>query len=288
MSQSGANTVHTASHGPKHTATKLCGLFIGETLDAHQEQGFPSIRRQFHQRPLEVLQIKTSLLVWNRDKPSGVGAVCILDLAHPLAAVRIESMPQDGEEPRTEVGASLEAVHLRPRSDEGVLNQQKICVTLFTANHEAICDAWNQQQEVSMTLKILRLISIPKVPHWLETLLIIRQPVPVRLAGRPHSASVFRSLAVTCVLGCVATFGPLSAHAQVLCASREKLVEVLSDQYKESPVGIGLAQSGQVLEVFASSSGSWSMVMTATDGKTCIIATGDNWEMISKVKGTGI
>ncbi|QRM30360.1 hypothetical protein [Microvirga sp. VF16] len=139
-----------------------------------------------------------------------------------------------------------------------------------------------------MNLKTLRLISIPKVPHWLKTLLIVRQPVPVRAVARPHYASAYRSLAVISVLGGLVAFGPSSAHAQVVCATREKLVELLSDQYKESPVGIGLAQSGQVLEVFASSAGSWSMVMTATDGKTCIIAAGDNWEMVTKVKGTGI
>ncbi|MFC4171503.1 hypothetical protein ACFOYU_05450 [Microvirga sp. GCM10011540] len=53
-------------------------------------------------------------------------------------------------------------------------------------------------------------------------------------------------------------------------------------------MSIGLAQPGRVVEVFASSSGTWSMVMTMPNGTACMIAAGENWEMLSRVKGTGI
>jgi len=88
------------------------------------------------------------------------------------------------------------------------------------------------------------------------------------------------------ILGALATFGPSSANAQAQCGPREQLVKLLAEQYKEDPVGIGLAQPGQVVEVFASSSGSWTMVMTMPNGKACLIATGDNWEMMVKAKGS--
>ncbi|WP_201832611.1 hypothetical protein [Microvirga zambiensis] len=139
-----------------------------------------------------------------------------------------------------------------------------------------------------MSLNILSLISAPKLSNWLEALFAGRQPIPVKVSTRPRQVSRRLPLAGIFTLGCLITIAHEPAHAQGACGPRDKLVEALSDQYKESPVGIGLAQSGQVLEVFASSSGSWSMVMTASDGKTCIIAAGDNWEMITKIKGTGI
>ncbi len=78
----------------------------------------------------------------------------------------------------------------------------------------------------------------------------------------------------------MAALVPSSAGAQTSCGPRE--------QYKEDPVGMGLAQPGQVLEVFASSSGSWTMVITLPDGKACMIAAGDNWEMVTKVKGSPV
>src|SRR5688572_19781722 len=63
------------------------------------------------------------LLVRNREKLTSVGAIRILNLPDPLAIIRIEEVAEDRAEPRVEVGASFEAVHLRPRSHERVLNQ---------------------------------------------------------------------------------------------------------------------------------------------------------------------
>jgi len=99
-----------------------------------------------------------------------------------------------------------------------------------------------------------------------------------------------RSLAVLSALGCSVLLAPTesSAQTQASCGPRHELVKLLSDRYKEDPVGIGLSQPGQVLEVFASQAGTWSMVMTMPDGKACLIAAGDNWEMVTRVKGDQI
>lgn len=97
-----------------------------------------------------------------------------------------------------------------------------------------------------------------------------------------------RSLAVLSILGCSCLVGPSEALAQASCGPRDQIVKVLADQYQEDPVGIGLARPGQVIEVFASQAGTWSMVMTMPDGKACLIAAGDNWEMMTKVKGNPI
>ena len=96
------------------------------------------------------------------------------------------------------------------------------------------------------------------------------------------------SLASFAALAALTAIGMSPASAQSACGPREQLVKLLSDQYKEESVGMGLSQPGQVLEVFASSNGSWTMVMTMPDGKACMIAAGDNWEMVTKVKGSPI
>ena len=96
------------------------------------------------------------------------------------------------------------------------------------------------------------------------------------------------SLTPLAALAALTAIGTSPASAQSACGPREQLVRLLADQYKEDPVGIGLSQPGQVLEVFASSTGSWTMVMTMPDGKACMIAAGDNWEMVTKVKGNPV
>ncbi|MFL4994461.1 MAG: hypothetical protein ACJ8DV_24665 [Microvirga sp.] len=90
------------------------------------------------------------------------------------------------------------------------------------------------------------------------------------------------------ILGAIIALGGTPASAQSSCGPREQLVKMLADQYKEDPVGMGLAQPGQVIEVFASTNGSWTMVMTMPDGKACLIAAGDNWEIVTKIKGNPI
>ncbi len=96
------------------------------------------------------------------------------------------------------------------------------------------------------------------------------------------------SLAPLAALAALTAAAASPASAQSACGPREQLVKLLADQYKEDPVGMGLAQPGQVLEVFASSSGSWTMVITLPDGKACMIAAGDNWEMVTKIKGNPV
>ncbi|MCC2650023.1 MAG: hypothetical protein K0R61_2624 [Microvirga sp.] len=96
------------------------------------------------------------------------------------------------------------------------------------------------------------------------------------------------SLTPLAALAVLTAIGTSPASAQSACGPREQLVKLLADQYKEDPVGMGLSQPGQILEVFASSNGSWTMVMTMPDGRACLIAAGDNWEMVTRVKGSPV
>ncbi len=69
--------------------------------------------------------------------------------------------------------------------------------------------------------------------------------------------------------------------AQEVCGDRGKLMTHLNKTYAERPVAIGLTSSGSVFELFASSSGSWTMLVTYPAGPTtCMVATGENWEAL--------
>ncbi len=74
-------------------------------------------------------------------------------------------------------------------------------------------------------------------------------------------------------LVCVSTF----AHAQSVCDQRAKFVTELAQKYLEAPVAFGLTSTGQVIEVLASGTGSWTMIITSTDGTSCALAAGDSW-----------
>lgn len=78
----------------------------------------------------------------------------------------------------------------------------------------------------------------------------------------------------------------LAAHAAhaAPCAPRDQVVARLATGFDEVRRGAGLTAGpdgrAQVLEVFASAAGSWTLVVTLPDGMTCLVASGQNWETL--------
>lgn len=70
-----------------------------------------------------------------------------------------------------------------------------------------------------------------------------------------------------------------SADAQSNCALRETVVGKLADRYGERQVGAGVQSSANMFEVWASEEkGTWTILMTRSDGVACIMASGTSWQ----------
>ncbi len=66
------------------------------------------------------------------------------------------------------------------------------------------------------------------------------------------------------------------------CGARNVIVEQLGARYHESRRAIGLAADNSVLEIFASKdSGSFTILVTLPDGRTCLLASGENFETLA-------
>ena len=71
---------------------------------------------------------------------------------------------------------------------------------------------------------------------------------------------------------------------QPACTKRGDVLSHLADKYSEAPVAIGLANNGGVIEVLSSKTGaSWTIIITMPNGTACMIAAGENWELVPKV-----
>lgn len=69
------------------------------------------------------------------------------------------------------------------------------------------------------------------------------------------------------------------ARADIACGERHDVLAKLAEQYKESPVGVGLASNGGVIELLTSESGTtWTLIITVPNGQSCILAAGENWQ----------
>ena len=67
------------------------------------------------------------------------------------------------------------------------------------------------------------------------------------------------------------------------CAPRDLVVTRLAEGYGETRQSIGLGANNSVIEVFASDeTGSWTITMTAPNGITCLMASGQAFEMLAE------
>ncbi len=83
-----------------------------------------------------------------------------------------------------------------------------------------------------------------------------------------------------------AVLGTTPAEAQqVPCAPRDIVVERLKSGYGESPAGLGIQSSGQLIEVWAApGTGTWTVLMSRPDGNTCVVASGTDWQHLDPDK----
>lgn len=68
------------------------------------------------------------------------------------------------------------------------------------------------------------------------------------------------------------------------CLPREAALRTLAEQFGESRVGMGMTNGGMVVEVFASETGSWTILVTRPDGATCPVIAGEMWEALNEAK----
>lgn len=72
------------------------------------------------------------------------------------------------------------------------------------------------------------------------------------------------------------------------CNTRPAIIKFLSDKHSEAPVQMGLTAGGSVLEVLASESGSWTIIITMPNGVSCYMASGQAWEAIKPIRGSAL
>lgn len=69
-----------------------------------------------------------------------------------------------------------------------------------------------------------------------------------------------------------------TAQAQLACDARTKMVTELNTKYSESQTGYGISLTGkQILELFTSNTGTWTILLTRPNGTSCAMAAGNSW-----------
>ncbi len=70
-----------------------------------------------------------------------------------------------------------------------------------------------------------------------------------------------------------------AAKSDMTCGSRHDLVAALDRNFDEGPIFRGVTRFGNLVEVFTSSEGSWTILMDHPGGFSCVLSTGSRWEI---------
>lgn len=106
---------------------------------------------------------------------------------------------------------------------------------------------------------------LPEIARWIQS-------------TRAHRAAFAGALAM---LGS-AVFAGGPAHAEANCDVRKSLIAKLSNGYAEQPVAIGLASTGNVVELLISTEGTWTILVTRPNGIACVAAVGRDWQPVKR------
>ncbi|WP_439121691.1 hypothetical protein [Marivita sp.] len=76
-------------------------------------------------------------------------------------------------------------------------------------------------------------------------------------------------------------------QAQQNCATRDLVIERLASAFGETRQTIGLGQNDTMVEVFASTdTGTWTITVTNAAGVTCLVASGQAFEVLAETLPT--
>jgi len=71
-----------------------------------------------------------------------------------------------------------------------------------------------------------------------------------------------------------------SALAEAQCASHEEVANILLKEYGETVSFMGIAQDGNLMEMYTSEKGTWTLTVTLPSGLTCLVAGGEQFQTL--------
>ena len=77
---------------------------------------------------------------------------------------------------------------------------------------------------------------------------------------------------------CIVAFTGTAGAETPTCAKRDEIASAIGKIYHEEPEAIGLTSHGQLLEVFVSPAGTFTVILTTPQGISCVAAVGEAWE----------
>ena len=98
--------------------------------------------------------------------------------------------------------------------------------------------------------------------------------------------AIRKTIKTVCAMGCAAALAAAlpvsSASAQsMMCTKRVNLLKELNGKYQEYRQGLGITAANKgAMEFYVSETGTWTIIMSLTNGNSCIVAAGHSWQAL--------
>ncbi len=87
---------------------------------------------------------------------------------------------------------------------------------------------------------------------------------------------MLRSLAVS-IGALILALGASPASAQMACGKHTEVVKLLEGNHQERRSAMGLSANGKLIELYTSTEGAWTLLVTSPGGPTCLMTAGRDW-----------
>jgi hypothetical protein len=88
------------------------------------------------------------------------------------------------------------------------------------------------------------------------------------------------SMGPAAVLAALSLFSVAAEAAAMKCGKHDDIAKVLTSKYQETRHILGVVNSRMVMEIFTSPMGTWTVLVTGTDGTSCVTASGEEWQEV--------
>ncbi len=69
---------------------------------------------------------------------------------------------------------------------------------------------------------------------------------------------------------------PAQAQQAMLCGLRDDMGKMLDQRFGEQPQAGGIV-GDRIVELLVSQTGSWTILITSADGRSCVVTGGEDW-----------
>ena len=92
-----------------------------------------------------------------------------------------------------------------------------------------------------------------------------------------------KTLLVGAALMVFSSAAAAQTQTQNQCNSRDSVLTLLANKYKEAPVAVGVTNTGGLVEVLSTGDGNtWTIIVTTPQGMSCLVAAGEGWRAVDK------